>query len=270
MKSLVRSFGVLVLSGLCATSAFANAAADIVRAEKVLRQVLLISGQYQGKDLVLTAPAALTDKSGMYCVPYDANGELTPWAAKAVEATVGGMAGEKAGGAAVSALGGAIPGAGLLSPFAKKKGKELGAKAAVGGPEFIKSSSTYSFNSLNDYSVFLHAKFSGKPTYTKALASAISVYPELETTLEPAIKAAYVTAENARVAAAAKVAAEKALADKTAADKAAAEKAAAAAVAAAAATKSTTTTTVTTTTTTVVTPAVPVVAPAVPSAPTAQ
>jgi hypothetical protein len=254
MNLLVRSFGVLVLSGFCAVSAFANTAADIARAERVLRQVLLISGQYQGKDLVLTAPTPLTNKTGMYCVPYDANGELTPWAAKAVEATVGGVAGEKAGGAAVSALGGAIPGAGLLSPFAKKKGKELGAKAAVGGPEFIKSSSTYSFNSLNDYSVFLHAKFSGKPTYSKALASAMSVYPELETTLEPAIKAAYVAAENARVAAAAKVAAEKALADKAAAEKAAA------------ATKSTTTTTVTTTTTTVVTPAAPVVAPVAPVA----
>jgi hypothetical protein len=265
MKSLVRSFGVLVLSGLCATTTvFANPA-DIVRAEAVLRKVLLISGQYQGKDLVLTAPTPLTDKSGMYFEPYDANGELTPWATKAIEATAGGMAGEKAGGAAVSALGGAIPGVGLLSPFAKKKGKELGAKAAVGGPEFIKSSSTYSFNSLNDYSVFLHAKFSGKPTYTKALASAISVYPELETTLEPAIKAAYTAAENARVAAAAKVVAEKALADKAAADKAAAEKAAAAA-AAVAATKSTTTTTVTTTTTTVVTPTAPVVAPVIPAA----
>lgn len=262
MKSLVRSFGVLVLSGLCATTTVFADAADIVRAEAVLRKVLLISGQYQGKDLVLTAPNPLTDKTGLYFVPYDANGELTPWAAKAVEATVGGMAGEKAGGAAVSALGSAIPGAGLLSPFAKKKGKELGAKTAVGGPEFIKSSSTYSFNSLNDYSVFLHAKFAGKPTYTKALASAISVYPELETTLEPAIKAAYTAAENARVAAEAKVAAEKALADKAAADKAAAEKAAAAL----AATKSTTTTTVTTTTTTVVTPTVPAAAPVTPTA----
>lgn len=252
MKSLARSFGVLVFSGLCATTTvFANAA-DIVRAEAVLRKVLLISGQYQGKDLTLAAPSPLTDKSGLYFAPYDANGELTPWAAKAVEATVGGVAGEKAGGAAVSALGGAIPGAGLLSPFAKKKGKELGAKTAVGGAEFIKSSSTYSFNSLNDYAVFLHAKFAGSPTYTKALASAISVYPELETTLEPAIKAAYTTAENARVAAEAKAAA----------DKAAVEKAAAAV----AATKSTTTTTVTTTTTTVVTPGAPVAAPVTPTA----
>ena len=249
MKSFVRALSVLVLASLCVASLSANTAADIARAEKVLRQVLFISGQYEGKDLVLIAPTPLTNKAGMYCVPYDANGELTPWAAKAVEATAGGMAGEKAGGAAVSALGGAIPGAGLLSSFAKKKGKELGAKAAVGGPEFIKSSSTYSFNSLNDYSVFLHAKFSGKPTYTKALASAISVYPELETTLEPAIKSAYVQAENARVAGIAKAAAEKVLADKAAA--------AAAATAAVAATNSTTTTTVTTTTTTVTTPPAP-------------
>lgn len=217
MKSLARLVSVLAVSGLCVSSVSANTAADIARAEKVLRQVLFVAGQYEGKDLVLAAPEPLMNKTGEYCVPYDANGELTPWAAKAVEATAGGIAGEKAGGAAVGALGGAIPGAGLLSPFAKKKGKELGAKTAVGGAEFIKSSSTYSFNSLNDYAVFLHAKFAGKPTYMKALASAIALYPELETTLEPAIKGAYVAAENARVAAAAKAAAEKVLADKAAA-----------------------------------------------------
>jgi hypothetical protein len=231
MKSFVCLVSVLAVSGFCVSSVSANTAADIARAEKVLRQVLFVAGQYEGKDLVLAAPEPLTNKTGMYCVPYDATGELTPWAAKAVEATAGGIAGEKAGGAAVSALGGAIPGAGLLSPFAKKKGKELGAKTAVGGAEFIKSSSTYSFNSLNDYAVFLHAKFAGKPTYMKALASAISVYPELETTLEPAIKGAYVAAENARVAAAAKAAAEKVLADKAAAELAAAAVAATTAVA---------------------------------------
>ena len=222
-----RLLASLALTVACSVPVFADAA-DIVRAEKVLRQVLLISGQYQGKDLVLAAPAPLTDKSGQFFAPIDANNELTPWAAKAVEATAGGIAGEKAGGAAVNALAGSVPGAGLLSPFAKKKGKELGAKAAVGGSEFIKSSSTYSFNSLEDYSVFLHAKLSGKPNYTKALASAMSVYPALETTLEPAVKAAYAKAEAARVAAEAKAAADKVAADKAAAAAAAAAQAPAA------------------------------------------
>lgn len=233
MHSSTRLFTALLVSGFCTLTVTANTAADIARAETVIRKVLFISGQYEGKDLVLTPPVPLADKSGLYCEPYDAQGELTPWAKKAVEATVGGMAGEKAGGAAISALGGAIPGAGLLSPFAKKKGKELGAKAAVGGAEFIKSSSTYSFNSIEDYAVFLHARFSTKPTYKQALASTISVYPELETALEPAIKAAYAKAAQVKAEAekqaAIKLAADKLVAEKAAADKAAAEKVAAAA-----------------------------------------
>ncbi|MFA6289687.1 MAG: hypothetical protein WC661_20080 [Opitutaceae bacterium] len=209
MKSFVRFFLTLVFSSVCALTTFGSAA-DVVRIEEVVRKVLLISGQYAGKDLVLTAPAPLTDKSGKYFAPYGADGELNAWGKKALEANVGSLAGEKAGGMAVSAAGSVIPGAGLLSPFAKKKSKELGAKAAVGGSDFIKKTSDYSFNSLEDYAVFLHAKFAGQPTYKQALASTIAVYPELETTLEPAIKAAYAQAEAAKE----KAAAEKAAAEK--------------------------------------------------------
>jgi len=211
MKPFARVLLVLVFSGLCALTA-SGAAADVARIEEVVRKVILISGQYDGKDLVLTAPTPLTDKSGKYFAPYGADGELTAWGKKALEANVGSLAGEKAGGMAVSAAGSIIPGAGLLSPFAKKKGKELGAKAAVGGSDFIKKTSDYSFNSLEDYAVFLHAKFASQPTYRQALASTIAVYPELETTLEPAIKAAYAQAEAAK----AKAAAEKAASDKAA------------------------------------------------------
>ncbi len=209
MKSSVRVFLVFIFSSVCALNAFGSAA-DIARIEEVVRKVLLISGQYAGKDLVLTAPVPLTDKTGKYFAPYGTDGELNAWGKKALEANVGSLAGEKAGGMAVSAVGSVIPGAGLLSPFAKKKSKELGAKAAVGGSDFIKKSSDYSFNSLEDYAVFLHAKFSGLTTYKQALASTIAVYPELETTLEPAIKAAYAQAEAAK----AKAAAEKAAAEK--------------------------------------------------------
>ena len=209
MKSSVRLFLVFVFSSVCALTAVGSAA-DIARIEEVVRKVIMISGQYEGKDLVLTAPAPLTDKSGKYFAPYGADGELNAWGKKALEANVGSLAGEKAGGMAVSAAGSVIPGAGLLSPFAKSK--ELGAKAAVGGSDFIKKTSDYSFNSLEDYAVFLHAKFAGQPTYKQALASTLAVYPELETTLEPAIKAAYAQAEAAK----AKAAAEKAAAEKAA------------------------------------------------------
>lgn len=202
MKSSIRVFLVLIFSSACALTSFGSAA-DVARIEEVVRKVILISGQYEGKDLALAAPSPLTDKSGKYFAPYGADGELTAWGKKALEANVGSIAGEKAGGMAVSAAGSVIPGAGLLSPFAKKKGKELGAKAAVGGSDFIKKTSDYSFNSLEDYAVFLHAKFSGQPTYKQALASTIAVYPELEAALEPAIKAAYAQAEAAKAKAAA-------------------------------------------------------------------
>ena len=130
MKSSVRLFLVFVFSSVCALTAVGSAA-DIARIEEVVRKVIMISGQYEGKDLVLTAPAPLTDKSGKYFAPYGADGELNAWGKKALEANVGSLAGEKAGGMAVSAAGSVIPGAGLLSPFAKKKSKELGAKAAA-------------------------------------------------------------------------------------------------------------------------------------------
>ncbi|CAM3063055.1 hypothetical protein [Rariglobus hedericola] len=224
MHSFARLFATLLVTGSCTLSVMANTAADIARAETVMRKVLLVSGQYEGKNLVLTAPAPVADKKGKYFAPYDGNGELTPWAKKAVEANLGSIAGDKAAGGAMTALGGAIPGAGLLSPFAKKKAKEVGAKAAVGGEEFIKNSSTYAFNSIEDYSVFLHAKFANSPTYKQALASTLAVYPELETALEPALKAAYAKAEQV------KVAAEKQLAIKVAAEKLALEKVAAAEV----------------------------------------
>jgi len=255
MKTTVRLFVAVFATGFASLNVMADAAVDIARAQETLRRVLLISGQYEGRDVVLTAPAPLADKTGKYFAPYDANGALTAWAQKAIEATAGSVVGEKAGGMAVNAVGGVIPGAGLLSPFAKKKGKEAGAQAAVGGAKFIKSSSAYSFNSGDDLAVFVHAKFANSANYKQALMATVSVYPELETTFEPAIKAAYakaeavkaeadkqkaiqVAAEKAAVAEKAakekadadKAAAEKIAADKAAADKAATEKTAAAAV----------------------------------------
>jgi hypothetical protein len=113
-----------------------------------------------------------------------------------------------------------VPGGGLASGFLKKKGKEAGAMAALGGPEFIKKSSSLSFDTAEDYAVYLHAKAGKSADYSKAVQAAIALYPDLEKSYTASVTAAY---EAAKSAAAAKQAA---LAAQAAADAAAATPAA--------------------------------------------
>ena len=103
-------------------------------------------------------------------------------------AAVGAKAGEKAG----SLLAGKVPLAGgLLAMGAKKKGKELGALAAVGGADYVKSSSSLSFHTLDDLALYLHLNCSLSADYVKGFAAAMAIYPGLEKTYEAAVKQAY-------------------------------------------------------------------------------
>jgi hypothetical protein len=80
---------------------------------------------------------------------------------------------------------------GLLAMGAKKKGKELGALAAVGGADFVKQSSSYSFNSVQDLAVHMHLHHAGSADYLKAFAATMAVYPDFEKAYEPAVRSAY-------------------------------------------------------------------------------
>ncbi len=190
--------------------AHADGVADFARAQLMFAQAMNAVQQYKqvaatvdtaaGADANATAPAPvagpviptpLTDKSGKFCCPYDSEGHLVDWANKAigaqVGAAVGAKVGEKAGGMVLSK----VPFGGFLSGAAKKKGKELGALAAVGGADFVKSSSTISFNSLEDLCVYLHMNFAANPEYVKGLAAALAIYPDLEKTYTESLKKAY-------------------------------------------------------------------------------
>jgi hypothetical protein len=57
----------------------------------------------------------------------------------------------------------------------------------MGGKEFIRSSSSLSFNATDDYAVYLHAKLAGTAEYQKALTAAIALYPDLETGYDAAV-----------------------------------------------------------------------------------
>ncbi len=201
MKSRLLLVAVLTLTPLLAR---ADGVADFARAQLMFAQAMNAVQQYkQVAGTVSTtetaasapaepvAPTPLTDKSGKFCCPYDGEGHLVGWANKAigaqVGAAVGSKVGEKAGGVVLSK----VPFGGLLSGAAKKKGKELGALAAVGGSDFVKSSSTISFNSLEELSLYLHLNFSANPEYVKGLAAALAIYPDLEKTYTESLKKAY-------------------------------------------------------------------------------
>ncbi|HVZ64397.1 MAG TPA: hypothetical protein VG936_07485 [Lacunisphaera sp.] len=136
-------------------------------------------------------PAALTDGSGKFFLPFDDKGNLAGWANKGVSGAVGSAVGAKAGEKAGSMLAAKVPFGGLLAMGAKKKGKELGAAAAMGGPDFIKKSSSYSFNSLEDLSLYMHLNCSGNADYVKGFAAAMALYPDLDKTYEVTVKKAY-------------------------------------------------------------------------------
>jgi hypothetical protein len=259
---------VLALSAFVASPLLANVN-DVARAVAIVQRMVELNKRFSAYNVTLVAPEPIGSASGKYLLPVNAQGQLTGWAEKALTAQVGNIAGEQAGAAASRGLASAIPGGGLASGFLKKKGKEVGATAALGGKEFIRSSSSLSFNTTDEYAVYLHAKLAGTEEYQKALTAAIALYPDLETGYDAAVTAAYENAKRVALAekAAADLAAKQAADAKAAAD-AAAKKAADASTTAT--TSSTTTTTVTTTVTTATVPAVPAAAPAAPVIPAAH
>ncbi len=201
---MTRSSRLLLVAALLAlpSIAFAIDAGDLVRAQKVLNVVLKVTSKYQAMSVDVPAPTPLTDDSGKYFVPYNAKGEPTEWATKAFNAQAGAAVGAKVGEKAAGALAAKVPFGGLLAGAAKNKGKSLGAFAAVGGPEFVKKTSDFSFKKLDDYIVYLHVTHSSSPGYAQTLATVMSIYPEVEKNYQSSLQRAYQTAsKKAKIAA---------------------------------------------------------------------
>jgi len=204
MKSRLLLAALVLSLPVSALALDGNTMADIVKAQVIIGQVQQAMNQLKEVQAAAAAvagateappapvsPAALTDKSGKFFLPYDNEGNLTAWAEKALGAQVGAAVGAKAGAKAGSMLAAKVPFGGLLGGKAKKKGKELGALAAVGGADFIKESSNLSFNSLEDMSLYMHLNCSENENYIKAFAAAMAIYPDLEKTYEATVKKAY-------------------------------------------------------------------------------
>ena len=124
-------------------------------------------------------------------LPFDIDGNPTAWAEKALNAKAGAAAGKIVGDKAVGSLVSKVPFGGFLSGAAKSKVKETGAVLAIGGWDFIKDTTTLSFDNLQDYSVYLHSEFDGLPGYEDALGAAMAVYPRLEKSHKKSVGKAY-------------------------------------------------------------------------------
>ncbi len=208
MKATRRLSAILAALALIASSVplRADTAESVARAAAIVQRLVELNQKYAAYEVELPSPAPAVGVTGKYLLPVGADGSLTEWAQKALQIQVGNIAGEQAGGAAAKGLGSVVPGGGLAGGFLKKKGKEAGAVAALGGPEFVKKTSSISFDTVEDYAVYLHAKAGKSADYTKAVQAAIALYPDLEKTYSASIAAAYDAAVKA--AAAKKAAAE--------------------------------------------------------------
>ena len=207
---LLAAFALLTAS---ASLGHADTADGVTRAAAIVQRLVELNQKYSAYDVELPAATPINGSAGKYLLPIDANGALTEWAQKAINAQVGNVAGEQAGAAASKGLASVVPGGGLAGGFLKKKGKEAGAMAALGGPEFVKKTSSLSFNTVEEFAIYLHAKTGKTADYSKAVQAAIALYPDLEKTYSASVAAAYDAAVKEIAAKKAAADAEKAKAD---------------------------------------------------------
>lgn len=182
---------------------------DIAKATKALTKVrtLMSTMEVTKPGAVLTVPDPRRDAEGKYISPYLADGTLAPWARKGMGAaagvagTIGGkLLADEAGERAGAALASKVPGGAVLgSLFGRKASKKLTGTAtvkAVGGWDYIKSTSDISFDSVMDLAVYMHTKHGAVDgDYPMAVAAAMGIYPRLVGAYEPALKRAYARAE---------------------------------------------------------------------------
>ena len=191
MKKITSIIVLLALITSPVAAITGSTMADITKAQIIIGKAMEIATKFAKYTIDLEAPKPRKNARGKFLLPYDKNGNLTAWAEKALNAKVGAMAGEKAGDMAGNAVASKVRFGGFAKGFLKKKGKETGAIAALGGKKFIKKSSSYSFNKIEDYAVYLHVKHGKDAGYTQALAAAMALYPDLEHRYDAAINRAY-------------------------------------------------------------------------------
>jgi hypothetical protein len=89
----LRLAATLALLFAPASFVFADGAADVARAATLVQRMVELNQKFAAYDIDLPAPDAIQDVTGKYLLPVNADGSLTAWAQKALNAQVGNIAG---------------------------------------------------------------------------------------------------------------------------------------------------------------------------------
>ncbi len=128
----------------------------------------------------LMAPDPIAGATGKYMCPFTSDGVTAEWVTKAMKVKAGSQLGSLAGQYAGQEAMKQVPFVGgmLGGMVGNKIGHEVAMKA-IGGEEFLHKTSDLSFNSIDDLSVFIYAKYSSTQDYPKILEATYSIYPEM-------------------------------------------------------------------------------------------
>lgn len=197
MRAFNRTVMVCLVMGsfLVAPAGVAVSPQDIALAQKVMREAAKIADKYREYDL--EAPEPLPDSSGKYVSPYTADGEVTAWAEKSLEAEAGAQAGDMAGNAAGNAVAKKVPFGSLFKGKTKDVASSAGAATAIGGWEFIRETSDVSFGKMQDIAVYLHVTHRDDPGFDESLAATMNLYPDLKKGYKKSLNKAYKDAKKA-------------------------------------------------------------------------
>jgi hypothetical protein len=129
----------------------------------------------------VAVPVPILNNSGTYMSPYTQDGVLAPWVDKAIKVKMASQGGAMVGSYVAQQALSQIPFVGGF--LGDKAGGAAGraiALQAIGGDEYLKSTSDISFNNMDDLAVYMFAKNSTHPAYSDALSSTMEIYPDLK------------------------------------------------------------------------------------------
>ena len=136
----------------------------------------------------LAIPLALTNGSGKYFLPYTSDGVITDWIDKGIELEMGANIGTLIGVGLANEVLKEIPVFGAM--IGKSIGDSIGNEAAIsaiGGMEYIRKTSDFSFHEIDKFAVFLYAKHATHKDYKRVFEVTVMVYPELKAAYYSAI-----------------------------------------------------------------------------------
>lgn len=141
----------------------------------------------------LTAPPPIEGSAGKYASPFTSDGVTAGWVTKSMSVKAAGQIGSMAGNYAGQKAMEQVPFVGGF--LGKKAGAAMGrgiALRAIGGEEFLRTSTDLSFNSLNDMALFMYVNYSTNPEYQKILDATYAIYPDFQAAYMPALQSASV------------------------------------------------------------------------------